>query len=486
MLWQLGLLQATVLVAKTIEHQFIVETGTVNPDGTEMPGITINGQFPGPAIEAEMGDRIFVLVVNRLSKNFSMHWHGIRQFGTLRSDGVPGVTQEPIPPGGEYQYDFNVEDQMGTWWYHAHTDLDLIQAFGLLVVRESEPIRKELIAYNPKYYYDDELVMMLSEWWHQSPTDLAAGLTTAPFRYPPNPDAILINGQLSPTFTVEGGKRYRLRIVASNGQGIFSVHIPFHELELIEADGTVLEPIMVKRIVIGSGQRYSAIFDAKKVASNFVISVQSKQANASAILHYSDAPLSLLVTLPHSTQTWMDSSLHTSSWYARNRINHYYSPPITIQTEIILNIRDTEVDGIPKYKINDLIQPPHPHLPATYTTHVGERIQVIIQHFASNNTGCEPHPWHFHGHSFYVVGSGEGLYDPTLHNPRIEAKLKLSPKLPVLRDTLITQVIQPNPASTTCGWYAIRYLADNPGDWLMHCHITPHLIMGKYLVIHEG
>ncbi|KAJ9050604.1 hypothetical protein DSO57_1013019 [Entomophthora muscae] len=459
----------------------------LSPDGIETEGITINGQFPGPPIEAAMGDRIQVQVVNQLSKDFSIHWHGMRQFGTLRSDGVPGVTQEPIPPGGSYFYDFEVGDQMGTWWYHAHTGLDLIQAFGSFVVFESEDVKSDLILFDDRFEYDFEMVVMLSEWWHQSPSELESHLVTTPFIFPPPPNSILINGQTSPVFTVERGKRYRLRLIAASGGENFSLHIPFHDLLLIEADGTVLEPLSVQRIVIGPGQRYSAILTADQLMGSFAVSVRTNHSATTASLLYSDAPsdLSPQLNVPHSTQIWQDSALHTSNWYHRNFISHHIPPPIEVDREIILNIKDTQENGLFKFTINGVTHPPHPSLRTTYPIQVGESIQVIFQHFPSNSTECAPHPWHLHGHAFYTVAYGPGLYNPHIHNADIQAKLQLSPKLPLLRDTLITYPQLTKPTTTSCGWYAIRFIADNPGDWFFHCHITPHLIMGKYIVIHE-
>lgn len=478
----------TSVAARTLQFEFLIAGGVVSPDGTETEGITINGQFPGPAIEATMGDRIQVQVVNQLTKDFSIHWHGMRQFGTLRSDGVPGITQEPIPPGGSYLYDFEVADQMGTWWYHAHTGLDLMQAFGPLIVRESEHVLADLIAFDARFQYDRELTVMISEWWHQSPDQLAAGLTTLPFTYLPPPECILLNGQTSPLFVVERGLRYRLRVISASGGDTFSLHIPFHDLLLIEADGTVLEPVTVKRIVVGPGQRYSAILTADQLMGNFALSVRSNHSAATALLHYADAPIDfgLQFNLPHSSQVWDDSALRTSQWYRRNLIRHHFPPPLAVDREIVLTIRDTRVDGLAKFEINGVVHPPHPSLRTTYPVQAGEALQIVFMHFPANTTRCEPHPWHMHGHAFYTVGSGPGIYDPRVHGRDIQATLRSAPYLPLLRDTLITYPQIAQPASQSCGWYAIRFIADNPGDWLFHCHVTPHLIMGKYIVLHEA
>jgi FtsP/CotA-like multicopper oxidase with cupredoxin domain len=83
--------------------------------------ILVNGQSPGPLIEANSGDRIRVVVHNQMPlDSTSIHWHGIDQRDSVWMDGVHGVTQCAIPPGESFTYEFNLPDQRGTFWYHAH------------------------------------------------------------------------------------------------------------------------------------------------------------------------------------------------------------------------------------------------------------------------------------------------------------------------------------------------------------------------------
>lgn len=92
------------------------------PDGVEQSMIVVNGQFPGPLIEANWGDWISVTVNNEISgpgEGLSMHWHGLDQRGSPWMDGVPGISSCPIPPGGSYTYLFRA-DHYGTSWYHSH------------------------------------------------------------------------------------------------------------------------------------------------------------------------------------------------------------------------------------------------------------------------------------------------------------------------------------------------------------------------------
>lgn len=85
-----------------------------NPDGVYKPMLTINGQFPGPLIEANEGDTIIVNIHNAATNATAIHWHGIFQNGSSWMDGTSGVTQCPIAAGRSFQYNFTVKDQSGT------------------------------------------------------------------------------------------------------------------------------------------------------------------------------------------------------------------------------------------------------------------------------------------------------------------------------------------------------------------------------------
>lgn len=81
--------------------------------------MTFNGTVPGPAIVADWGDNLVIHVTNNLPDNgTAIHWHGIRQLGSLEYDGVPGVTQCPIAPGDSLTYKFQAT-QYGSTWYHS-------------------------------------------------------------------------------------------------------------------------------------------------------------------------------------------------------------------------------------------------------------------------------------------------------------------------------------------------------------------------------
>jgi hypothetical protein len=98
----------------------------------------------------------------------------------------------------------------------------------------------------------------------------------------------------------------------------------------------------------------------------------------------------------------------------------------------------------------------------------GQVVEIVLQNARALNGAAEFHPWHSHGHSFWVVGCGDGIFnaeaDPALYNL----------ENPVLRDTVNLWPLQ---------WVALRFVANNPGVWFFHCHITAHLMMGMALTM---
>jgi len=99
---------------------------------------------------------------------------------------------------------------------------------------------------------------------------------------------------------------------------------------------------------------------------------------------------------------------------------------------------------------------------------MGDVVQIVMQNSYNLGAHSEAHPWHLHGHSFWQVGQGVGIYDPKVD----DANFNLVN--PAKRDTY---AIYPD------AWVAIRFKADNPGVWGFHCHVSPHLVMGMGLLV---
>jgi len=100
-------------------YDWTIMDAVLSPDGVAKKMITVNGQFPGPLLEANWGDWIEVTVHNNRSEGSSIHWHGMLQTGTPYMDGTPGISQCPLAPGSTFTYRFRAE-LYGTSWWHGH------------------------------------------------------------------------------------------------------------------------------------------------------------------------------------------------------------------------------------------------------------------------------------------------------------------------------------------------------------------------------
>jgi suppressor of ftsI len=121
---------AVTLVAAPVRRQLF---------GRTISMLGFNGQYPGPLIEVGEGSTIVVRFTNRTDFPTAVHWHGVRLDN--RFDGVPHLTQEPVQPGGSFEYQVRFRDA-GIYWYHPHHREDVLQDLGLygnLLVRSREP-----------------------------------------------------------------------------------------------------------------------------------------------------------------------------------------------------------------------------------------------------------------------------------------------------------------------------------------------------------
>ncbi|KAH7320477.1 laccase [Rhizoctonia solani] len=118
------LLWITLVEAKLVKYTLTITNGTISPDGNPRNAWLIDGQTPGPHLVFDEGDQAEIRVINNAFEPTTLHWHGIEQKGTSWSDGVPGLTQYPIPVGRDLVYSFNVT-QHGFHWYHSHYKMQM-------------------------------------------------------------------------------------------------------------------------------------------------------------------------------------------------------------------------------------------------------------------------------------------------------------------------------------------------------------------------
>ena len=209
-----------------------------------------NGQYPGPLIEAVRGSELTVVFRNRLPHPTTVHWHGIRL--DARSDGVPGLSQPPVPPGGEFIYRLRFPDA-GIYWYHPHVREDIQQELGLygnLMVRPDSGVlygpanREAVLMLDDILVGDDGLVPLGLE----SPTHALMG------RFG---NVLLVNGEPSYGLSVRTGEVVRFYLTNTSNTRVFNLSFPGARMKVVGSDvGPYAREAWVESVVIGPAERY--------------------------------------------------------------------------------------------------------------------------------------------------------------------------------------------------------------------------------------
>lgn len=259
-------------------YEFTIARAWISPDGYNKSSILVNGEFPGPAIEANWGDWIEVVVHNNITspaEGTGIHWHGILQKDTPWYDGVPGISQCPIAPGSSFTYRFRA-DVYGTSWWHSHFSAQYTAGvFGPLIV------------YGPKHepYDIDVGPVLLGDYYHREYFDVVkeAATPTEDFDiYVPWSDNNLINGKnnyncsmkkLNDTaacvwdaglaqFKFTPGKTHRLRLVNVGAAALLHFSIDKHRMKVIAHDFEPVVPYEADFITLGAAQRTDILVTA--------------------------------------------------------------------------------------------------------------------------------------------------------------------------------------------------------------------------------
>ncbi|XP_028773789.1 laccase-4-like isoform X2 [Neltuma alba] len=484
--------------------------------------VTINGKFPGPTIYAREDDNVLVRVSNHVNVNVTIHWHGVRQLRTGWSDGPAYITQCPIQPGQSYLYNFTLTGQRGTLFYHAHVNWLRSTVHGAVVI-----LPKRDVPY-PFPKPDDELVVVLGEWW-KSDTEAVINEALKSGLAPNVSDAHTINGLPGAVancssqvynLPVEKGKTYLLRLVnaALNEELFFK--IAGHTLTVVEVDASYVKPFKIDTIIIAPGQTTNVLLNADQKSGKYLVAaspfmdapVAVDNVTATATVHYTginSAATTVLTNPPPKNATqvankFIDSlkSLNSKKYPAKVplKIDHslFFTVGLGINpcpsckpangsrvvasvnnvtfvmpTTALLQAHYFNIPGV--FTTDFPAKPPHVFNytgagPASLQTTSGTRlyrlpfnstVQLVLQ-----DTGIiapESHPIHLHGFNFFVVGRGIGNYDPK-NDPK-----NFNLVDPVERNTI---------GLPSGGWTAIRFRADNPGVWFMHCHFEVHTTWG--------
>uniref|UniRef100_A0A803MQL2 Laccase n=1 Tax=Chenopodium quinoa TaxID=63459 RepID=A0A803MQL2_CHEQI len=475
--------------------------------------VTINGQFPGPKIVTREGDRLEITMVNNIKYNVTVHWHGIRQLRSGWADGPAYVTQCPTQTGQKYVYKFRVADQRGTLFWHAHISWLRATLYGPIII-----LPKHGVPYPfPQPYKEVQLFLYLS-------SDYCTTHYVDAFK-----------------LKVKPGKTYLLRLInaALNDELFFS--IANHTLTVVEADAIYTKPFRTNTILITPGQTTNVLLTAQNHHPNASFLMAARpyatgpatfdNTTTAAILVYARDPsqkdthtkLPLLKPkLPFFNDTSFAAkfnsklrSLANSNFPANvpkkidrqffftvglgllpcPKIQTCQGPNNTMVAAAVNNVSfvqpniallqahffqtngvfSTDFPTKPPFKFNYTGTPPNNLMLSRGTKTIvlpfNTSVELVLQD--TSIIGAESHPLHLHGFNFFVVGQGVGNFD-SKNDP---AKFNLVD--PIERNTV---------GVPSGGWVAIRFRADNPGAWFMHCHLEVHTSWGLKMawIVQDG
>ncbi len=396
-----------------------------------------DGSVPGPMIRARQGDAVSRTLRNALPQPTAIHWHGLRVPNEM--DGVPGLTQKPVPPGAEFRYDLPLPDA-GTFWYHAHnqsTEQVARGLYGAFIVDETEPVD-----------VDHDITLLLDDWRLSQDAQIVEDFGSMhDWTHAGRMGNYVHARAMSKPGSLLTNQRLRLRLVNVATDRIMVVAVRGVSGRLVALDGMPTEhPENFEYLVFGPAQRADLIVDVTAEPGEAVELALLERDNA-----YSLAKLP--VTGRGATQPRGEvAALPPNPFPPLHNLAEAQSVPLVMEGGAMGGLRQGTYKG-QVLSLNELVEqgqiwtfngvaglPEAPLLTASR----GETVRVPM-----TNDTVFPHAMHLHGTHFQEV-LPDGSLGP-------------------LRDTLL---INRNETRE------IAFVAKNPGDWLLHCHMLSHQSAG--------
>lgn len=412
-----------------------------------------NGTVPGPLVRLRQGEPVRLIVDNRLGEDTTVHWHGIRLPNAM--DGVPGLTQPPIRPGESFVYEFTPPDA-GTFWYHPHANsLEQLGRglSGAVIVAEREAIP-----------VDRDLIWFLTDWRLTEEGEIASGfgnrMEAAMSGRVGN--TVTLNGRVSEAETVQAGERARLRLVNGSLARIMALRFEGHRPVIVAIDGQPCDPHEPDggRILLGPamrvdimldmqgepGRRYGVIDDFYEGLS-YRVTQLSYDERPSLRTHPLDAPLVLprnplpepdIATAERHDLTLQGGMMSSMGSMQGGRMMHGMMG----------------MGGGPAWAINgiSMMGDGHAGMEPAVAFQRGRSVMLVMR-----NETTWWHPMHLHGHSMRVLSRN----GKTVPHRQWQDTVLMAPK----------DVVE------------VAFVADNPGDWMLHCHVIDHQMTGMMTVL---
>lgn len=437
------------------------ETKWLLKNGIQVSALTYDGTVPGKTIQVQQGDRVQIKLKNQLKVPVSIHWHGYPVPNAM--DGVPHLTQDPVPPGKSFTYDF-IATVPGTYFYHSHydssnqVDRGLYGAFIVLPKQE-------------QHKYDREYVLILDEWMidHKTGKEMTMQDSTNTDHSNIEMDhsnmdmhhshhhghsemqmdhdemmkqmynVYTVNGKTGSSvkpLIVKKGERVRLRLINA-GFLTHKIHLQNQTFQVIASDGNDIKnrPVLKNQMIpIGASERYDISFVAG--GKSFAIDLHDGTSGSKTLL------IPVQVEGDHKATFKPDQS-QLPTWNLAKENKDANKQSDDSQSFYTLRLNTKMENGKQVYTINDKTWPNTDPIPVKS----GEKVKVKLI-----NVGKSDHPMHLHGHTFQVL---------TKNGKPVSEKMK--------KDTLVVK-----PGEN----YEIGFTANNPGYWMFHCHDLHHAAAG--------
>lgn len=432
------------------------ESQLVTGNGEKLTVWSYNNTVPGPQIRVKKGETVRITLTNRLEVPTSIHWHGVPVPNNM--DGIPGVTQNAVQPGESFEYTFKTEIP-GTYWYHSHQDgvnqLDM-GLYGSFNVED------------PSEQVDRDYTLVMDEWMSSgsmnmsetTENDMAGmdhgdmnmnGVEQAEAQDEQGHDMSMydlftINGKTGngiEPLAVKQGEIVRIRLINA-GYMSHQLHLHGHEFKVVATDGQPIEnPAVVKDqlLSLAPGERLDIEFEANNLGQ-WLFEEHGSNASVDAMkirINYEGESSSTDQSNQRDPLTTLDLTKYGEATSTKFTLDQKYDLEYTMEL-------GTETrQGEEVYTINGDIFPETEKL----SVQTDDTVKVKIV----NTSETDDHPMHLHGHFFQVLSkNGNALTGSHI----IKDTINLKPGEEVV----------------------VAFKADNPGNWMLHCHDLHHATAG--------
>ncbi|HIG81334.1 MAG TPA: copper oxidase [Verrucomicrobiales bacterium] len=479
------LICAAIAHGAVVRYDLTISEKIIAPEGKRVTALAINDSIPGPTLRFRVGDTARIRVHNRLPKEDTLlHWHGLLLPNA--QDGVPYLNTPPIPAGKFFDYEFPLT-HAGTFWYHSHKGLQEQRGlYGAIVVEPAQPQGPAV---------DRDHVVVLSDWINEHPDEVMRTLLRGDewyairkgnmqsiwgahkaaalgeyfsrewSRMPPMDisdvayDAFWANGKKRMPLESKSGERVKLRLINAGASTYFYVHSATGPLTIVAADGQSVEPVQVKRLLMGMGETYDVIV-VLPASGRYEVRATAQDDSGYASIFLGTGTEHLAKNIPKPdlySMGWMVAGLKKDegpaskpepprplSPYRKLRALASTQPPDTAPVREI-ELRLTGNMQRYMWSFNGKMLMEESTIPV-------KRGEVLRMKFI--NDTMMHHPLHLHGHFFRLL-NGQGDFAPLKHTVDVP---------PMARA-------------------AIEFLANEQGDWIFHCHLLYHMKAGMSRVI---